>query len=117
MTPKLFAQDKANHYFYGSLAAAIGGALCAAALIGLAGVALPPPWLYVLIALAAIASAAGLGWATEARQARLNAAAVARGEAPPHTVSEGDAVATALGGVSVALPWLVAALVVALTGP
>jgi len=90
-------QDKANHYVWGTVGAA------AARLVAhmLPQYAIPP-------AAAAMAGSCGAGLAKEGLDWWLNRQAVARGEVAPHTVDPYDVLATAAGGIPVALvpPWI-----------
>lgn len=91
------AQDKANHALWGGGGAAV--ARLAAHFLPQYGI---PP------AAAAMAGACVVGLAKEGLDWWLNRQAVKRGERPPHTVDPYDILATALGGVPVALvpPWI-----------
>jgi hypothetical protein len=103
---KLFPLDKANHYFYGSLAAALGAIVTLGVVLWRTH-AMPNTWLAcMLVALGSVIAATALGLATERRQAGLNAAAWAAGKEPGHDVTMGDVIATGLGAVPVAAPWL-----------
>jgi hypothetical protein len=103
--PKLFAQDKANHYIYGSQAAWIG-ALAAMLIFVLArrygalhGVGLEA-MLYTGM-IGAVLAAAALGKVTEMWQARMNARALAQGKPAPHNIEAADVRATAAGCIPV----------------
>lgn len=86
---RMLAQDKANHAIVGTCAATAGAHL--APLVGIDRRA------------GAMLGAAAAGIAIEALQAMLNWRARQDGLPPPHDVSGADFVATALGGVPVAL--------------
>jgi hypothetical protein len=104
---KLFAQDKANHYAYGSWAA-LGAAMVAlVAGLSVAGYALATAAGVAAMAAISVAGAAG-AW-KEARDDLANAEALARGESPPHDVSRNDLIATLLGALPVAAPLLLLA--------
>lgn len=89
MAIKLLAQDKANHGLIGTAAAC--AAANAAPLIGMDR------------RLAAMVGSSAMGLLIEAVQALLNWRARRAGLPKPHDVSGADIVATALGGVPVAL--------------
>ena len=91
MQLKSFAQDKANHFVYGAFAAMIG-AIVAAKVIG------EPQFAWLV----AIAAAALIGICKEAIDYWQNKQA----DLPLHVVERADIIATALGGVPVALPLL-----------
>lgn len=116
MQPKLFAQDKANHYVYGSLAAAVGAAAAMALLVLLGRHGLQMQWAHWLIALAgsvgAGVAALGAGLWKERRDQRANEEATLLNKPPPHEVSAADVNATAAGAV----PVVVALLALALLG-
>jgi Na+/proline symporter len=96
--------DKAVHFVYGALAS-----LLVVLLMILS--ALWWPRALEAAAPAGALVAALLGVLTELRQDALNEQAAERGEAPTHSVTEGDILATALGGLVPALPvgllWLI----------
>lgn len=101
--PKLFPQDKANHYAYGSwIATAAAAAVMAVAL----GCGHAPGWLPAAAAAAGAFAALAAGVWKEAQDQVANDAAFAAGEPPPHEVSSADVLATALGAVPVAVPLL-----------
>jgi len=85
------APDKAGHFVYGAFAAMIG-AIVAAKVIG------EPQFAWLL----AIAAALLIGVCKEALDYWQNKQA----DLPLHVVERADIIATALGGVSVALPLL-----------
>ena len=89
--PKL-AADKANHHVYGSYCAVVARLLAHA----LPQYAIPP-------SAAAMAGATIAGAVKEGIDAALNYLAVRRGEIVPHTVDLYDFLATAAGGIPVAL--------------
>jgi hypothetical protein len=114
MQIKLFAQDKANHYFYGSLAAALGAMLGIASCTGMAlAVGSHASLLCQLVSglMGAPAAAYLLGAWKESRDAADNAAAVAAGRPVEHSVDRADAMATLAGCVPVVA--VLAALLVA----
>jgi len=82
-------EDYANHYIYGSAAAVLGAHL--APLVGLPRAA------------GALIGSTVAGIVKEAIDWLLNRIAVLRGKAKPHTVDPLDMLATAAGGVPVAL--------------
>lgn len=82
-------EDYANHYLYGSAAAVVGAHL--APLFGLPRSA------------GALIGSTAAGIAKEAIDWVLNRIAVHRGKAKPHTVDPLDILATAAGGIPVAL--------------
>lgn len=100
MNLPLIPQDKANHAVYGAGLAAVGASL--------AVIAGAPPWAAALLGAVA---AATLGLVKERLDARANAKALAAGHSPPHSVERGDVVATAVGGLLVAVPLAVAGLI------
>lgn len=116
MQLKSFAQDKANHYFYGSLAAAGGAAAAMVLLVALGRWQLHLLWAHWVIALAGAAGAAvsalAAGLWKEAQDQSANALAALLNEPPPHEVSRGDVQATAAGAV----PVVAALLAIALLG-
>lgn len=89
MAIKLLAQDKANHALIGTFAAT--GAAHLAPLIGMDR------------RLAAMLGASATGLGIEVLQAVMNRRARRAGLPKPHDVSGKDFVATALGGIPVAL--------------
>jgi hypothetical protein len=82
----LIPGDKANHAIYGSLAFMI--AAVPAALF----------WSKLYSFPAGMAFSIVVGLLVEWRQSKLNAAAVAAGNSPTHSIEGWDAAATALGG-------------------
>lgn len=94
MVPMIPA-DKAQHYFWGSLAG-LAGALLAAYLVSRGAPRILVPAAALLLALAA-------GVAKEIADRRANEAAIDAGGAPPHEVSRADAAWTVTGAVPVAL--------------
>lgn len=101
---KLFPQDKANHYAYGSWVATV-----AACIVMLLVVKLFPrelPWLFAIGAIAGAAGALAAGVAKELLDDAANDAATLLGQPAPHGVERSDIVATALGAVPVAVPLL-----------
>lgn len=82
--------DKAVHFIYGAVIALVTMHACMA----FAGV--DQLWAKGAGLLATVAAGAFKEYVLDRG---LNKRAVARGEPPPHTVSAGDAIATALGGV------------------
>jgi len=106
----MFAQDKANHYGYGSWVATAAAivAMCVLVLLWFATQALAVVVLMPLGAgLAAPVGAYAAGRWVESRQHDINRRAIAAGQPAPHEVSVRDTNATALG----ALPILVSMLV------
>jgi hypothetical protein len=103
----LIPQDKANHEAYG---ARIAASMSALAVLGCLAFRPLRPWALLAGAATALASAWAAGRIKEWMDARANAAAAAVGEPPPHSVERADIVATARGGLSVALPLVVAGL-------
>lgn len=104
---KLIRIDLANHEVYGARIASPAAAVVAAVatLVTALGVA---QWALLLAAAAAVLSAAAAGKVKEMLDARANKKAAAAGLEPPHTVEGADIVATARGGVVVAIPLIVA---------
>lgn len=96
---KLIPIDKANHAVYGTVA----GALCACVAL-LLGAPL------AVAGGASLACAALIGWGKELRDRHVNERAEERGEPAPHAVEAGDIKATALGGLAVGAPLVVAEL-------
>lgn len=88
--------DKANHFIYGSVAATVSRAI---------GTYLLPQY-GIPPAAAAMAGSCFAGVLKEGMDWYANRQAVARGEVAPHTVDPYDFVATAAGGVPVALAQL-----------
>lgn len=99
MRVNLTDPDKAGHYVAGSLCAAAGAAL--AILAGYAALA----WA------AALGTAFAAGLYKEARDWWRNRQARRRGESEPAHVEREDLLATALAGLPVAAPLLVATIV------
>jgi hypothetical protein len=109
MELKVFAQDKANHYAYGSWVA-IGAAALVMAIAGVLFVLTRNPhvfvWTPTLAAIAGVGGAWCIGAWKEEQDAEANAAALAAGERPRHEASHRDRNATALGALPVSLPLL-----------
>lgn len=89
-----FPADKANHYIYGSFAAATGASLALWLMRG-------SSVMFVVAAAAAVIAAGAVGVWKEYRDARANDAAAADGEPPAHDASKADARATAKGSIPV----------------
>lgn len=110
----LIPQDKANHQVYGARIAAVAAAFTAAALTLQGG---PGAGALLWAAVAGLSCALLAGRLKEWLDARANAAAEAAGLPPPHGVERADIVATVWGGVTVAVPLVVAGLLAAGVGP
>jgi len=109
MELRVFPQDKANHYAYGSWVAIVA-ACVAIAIASLVFVRTRNAHAFVWMpTAAAIAGALGawlIGVWKEARDAEANAAAIAAGGTAVHEVSHRDRNATALGALPVVVPLL-----------
>jgi hypothetical protein len=110
--PRLIPGDKANHRVRGSNVAAV----CACIAL-LAGVLAFGPKVAVILTAAAVAQLAAYlaGELVERWQSRINAEAMADDRPPPHSIERADVYATARGGLPVALPLLVLALLAGLS--
>jgi hypothetical protein len=103
----LMPQDKANHEAYGARIAAI----CSAATVLVCTLSRHTrPWALPVGGMVALLSVLAAGILKERLDAAANALAEAAGEPLPHSVERADIVATARGGVAVALPLVMAAL-------
>jgi hypothetical protein len=101
---RVFPWDKLSHYQWASWFATLGAVITIATMVVQFRIGLPMAALggaVVAIAVAAIA-----GFAGERLDQQANDAAAAGGQAPPHEVSTGDIVASALGALPVAAPLL-----------
>lgn len=102
---KLYPQDKANHYAYGSVVAAISACTVMWTIVfGAALLRLPrPTFLFLLGAGVAISAAYWAGRYKEGADAIDNAEAANRGEPAVHSVETGDWQFTTWGAAPVAL--------------
>ena len=100
----IFPQDKLAHYQWASWLA--GLAALAALPIARLLLGLPLASAVLVAATASALAAIALGIAGELSDDMANEAAAAAGEPPPHSVSWGDAYASALGCLPSALPLL-----------
>lgn len=114
------AEDKGNHWAYGSLISSCSASFTALGLWVAEVLELTPAlplWFVALAAgLVAIAVTALLAKLKERNDKRLNDAAIAAGLAPHHGVEFADIRATVWGGLTVAVPVLTVALLLFLAG-
>lgn len=106
MSPYLIPQDKANHEAYGARIAMV------LAVLAIVAVSLLRPGAAALMlgGIVAIGGAFVAGKAKEMLDARANAAALAEGEPPPHSVEAADVRYTVYGGIAVGAPLIIAGL-------
>jgi hypothetical protein len=108
----LLPQDKANHYFYGSLASLVTLIAAKLLLLAIAFFGVSSAWhasvllVYVVAFLASVA----VGKAKEIMDQRANDQAIAEGRDPEHSVETNDVRATAAGGFIVSAAFLLGAL-------
>lgn len=101
---RVFAHDKLSHYQWATWLVMPLAFLPLGALMGY-----PIHLLCLVAGLGSPALAWAIGKASEWLDGRVNEAAEIMGQAPPRQVSEGDVIATALGGVPQAIPLLIVA--------